>query len=184
MKQINFITLWWIAFILANIGFTIASSFYPDMLDMFILNSYANCNIYMYASVNIPHALINAAMLLGLLDYYKDYQILPLILVPIVGILTGLLHFYFFPEKPILGYSGAILGLYGFMTVQELFIDFKKTVWVHVFAIGVFIYGSYLVDKYSNIIISHEAHLIGFSLGAFFCMLIFALDWLVGRVRK
>lgn len=167
----KFLKYWLVFFVVTNIAMTVMTSYImPQDLEAFILNDYIKSITYYWCSVNVQHALINAVALLVLMDYYKDAEYIPTLLLVIVSVLTGVIHYDLFPHLPIVGSSAGILGIYGFTMATELWIDFKKSIYVHGIIMIIFLYTSYLFTKYGTMVVSHEAHIIGFILG----VLIFA----------
>lgn len=180
----NFTKVFILLFLLANFVFSIIGQFNPEFFNIFILNSHQHSLFYYWASVNFQHSLINAVALWGLIDYFKEEEHIIMILFPVSAVLTGLAHYTFFPEKVILGASGGILALYGFIVSFELHFDFRKSIAVHIVIVGLLAYLSYMLNKYSLFIISHEAHVIGFLIGNLAYWLGYLLSEVISKVRK
>jgi len=172
MNQSFFVKGFTVTFIITNIIISTIGHFYPSVINLFALSKYSLSTVYFFASVSLQHAIINTIAIIVLYEYYKDNETYFLFVFWIGNIAVGLLHYYYFPAKLIVGASGGILALYGFMLAYELYFDFKQSLPVHLAIIGIMCYVSYMITKYSEITISHEAHIIGLCFG-------FILYWVV-----
>lgn len=149
--------------------------------DYTIVSDYAlsiNSNTFDYITYyfvygNITHFAINAIALLQLAELFKNKEQLFMSLFYLGAIGSGYLAVQINPTLVLVGSSGGVLAVYGYIVMESIFKAPKDTTnyLTHGTIIALLFSSNLFIEYYFNINISHLVHALGLGLGFLFRML-------------